>query len=344
MTFTPERATVNQRVQIGAESTSALGTSVAATKLLQALTFDDAIEADVAEYRGTGRKYPATLEENREWASMDVGGNLDYNALCYILAGTMGAASPVAHGASSTAKDWVFTPPITGSIVPQTYTIEHGDTTRAHKFTYGLFTDFGYKGTRKDFTLNGTKMMMQPIQDNITMTASPTAVPIVPMPSKHFNVYLDATSGGLGTTQLLRVLSIEYAMPTVYSDFWALNRATVGFSGHVDQPPKAAFKLLVEADAQGMALLAYLQSSVTYYLRVQAQGSTAIASDGPGNIFNTFTHDMAVKFSKPDKFQDDQGIFAIQWNMTIVEDTSWTGPAAAGTAQTMTVTNLLTAL
>jgi len=49
-------------------------------------------------------------------------------------------------------------------------------------------------------------------------------------------------------------------------------------------------------------------------------------------------HDMAVKVSKPTPFKDDKGVFAEEWEFTVVEDATW------GNAQKVTVTNLLTAL
>jgi hypothetical protein len=55
-------------------------------------------------------------------------------------------------------------------------------------------------------------------------------------------------------------------------------------------------------------------------------------------VYNVYQHDMAVKVSKPSPFKDDQGVFAEEWEFTIVEDATW------GKAQTVTVTNLLTAL
>ena len=337
MTYTAERTTVNQRVQVGAESTTALGTKVAATKLLEMFSFDIGIDTEVMFYRGTGRKYPASQEENKEWSSVDVSGNMDYNGLVYLLGGAMGAASAAAHGTSVTAKDWIFTPPLTGTIVPQTLSIEQGDAIRAHSLAYGLVTDFGYKATRTDLSLNGTKMMAQLLSDAITMTASPVAVAIAPMVAKHINVYLDSTSAALGTTQLLRVLSLDFTMSGIYGPLWVFNRTNASWAAHVDMVPKTIFKLKMEADAQGMALLGYLQSGTTYYLRISAQGGQ-IASDGPGVVYNTMTHDMAIKVGKPTKFADDQGVFAIEWECTIVEDTSW------GKSQTVTVTNLLASL
>lgn len=339
MTWTAERSTVNQKIQVGAEATTALGTAVAAGKLLECFDFIFGINADVKEYTSTGRKYPSVVEENIEWTDGTMGGELDYNGVIYPLASAMGSVSPVAHLASVTAKDWIFTPPVTGSIVPQTYTFQQGDAVRAHQLAYGLFTEFGYKATRKDATTSG-KLIAQLLSDGATLTSSPTAIALAPVIGKHWNVYLDSTSGALGTTQLTRVLSIEYMMTGIYGPFYALNRANASFTAHVDLHPKTTVKLLVEADVNGMALLGYLQSGTTYYLRFDAQGNQ-IASDGPGAIKNEFKHDMAVKVSKPNPFKDDNGIFAIEWDLTVVEDPAW---GAAGQSQQVTVTNLLTAL
>jgi hypothetical protein len=332
MTWTAERTTVNQRIQIAPEATTALGTAVAATKVLQCFDFVMGINGDISQYTPTGRKYVAEQEENTEWVDITVGGDFDYNGVIYPLASAMGSVAPASHGASSTAKDWIFTPPTSGSIVPQTYTMQQGDSVRAQQVTYGLFTQFGYKGTRKDFTVSG-KMIAQPITDGATMTASPTAIALAPVVSKQVNVYLDTTSAGLGTTQLQKVLSVDYSMDNIYGPLWVFNRANVGYTAHVDLMPKSTIKLKVEADAAGMALLGYLQSGTTYYLRVSALGAVIDTA-----INNTFQHDMAIKVGKPSTYGDDQGVFAIEWECTIVEDFSW------GKSQLFTVTNLLTAL
>lgn len=339
MVYTPERATINQRVQVGAESTSALGTVVPATKLLECFDWTFGINGDIVDYTATGHKYVTEKEENTEWVDFTLAGAMDYNGLLYPLAGAMGSVAPVAHGASTTAKDWVYTPPIYGSAVPQTYTFEQGDTVRAHRVPYGLFTDFGYTLTRKEAKLNNTKGLSQPIADGITLTASPTAVALAPMVAKQFNVYLDSSSGGIGGTQLLKVLQVDYSFGGVYGPFWPINRANVGFTSHVDMRPKSIVKIKLEADSVGMALLSNLQVGSTQYLRVQAQGSQ-IASDGPGAVNAGFTHDMAIKVGKPSTFSDDSGIFAIEWECTVVEDPAW----GSGKAQVLTLTNLLTSL
>jgi hypothetical protein len=340
MTWSPETSTVNQRTQIGPEATP--GTAVAAGKHLNCFDFTYGIDPTVSSYRPSGTKYDASQEEDTEMTSITVAGNLDYNGVIYLLSGAMGKVSPTAANSSATAKQWLYIPPVSGSIQPQTYSIEQGDSTRARKFAYGLLSDFGYKGTRKaPFTISG-KGFGQPLSDGITLTASPTDVAIAQAVEKQFNVYLDTTSAGLGTTQLLRVLSVDYSFGGIYGPFFALNRSTVGFGGHVDMSPKTSIKILMEADSAGMAPLSYLQQGTTYYLRVAAVGAQIASDGGSGStpVFNGFTHDMAIKFGKPSAFKDDQGIFALEWECNVVQDPSW----GSGQAQEVTVTNLIAAL
>jgi len=293
MPYTPQITTINQHLQFGAESTSALGTNVAANKLINCFDIQWGPMADVKMYEATGRKYPGAQIENSEWVEGTVGGELDYNGIIYLLAGAFGTASPIAHGASATAKDWVFTPPLTGSITPQTYTIEQGDTVvRARKANYCLFTEYSFKGDRQTGITVGSKLLAQALQDGITMTSTPTSVALAPVAGKHINVYLDTTSAALGTTQLLGALNLDYAFSGVYGPFFPFNRATLGWTAHVDLNPGCIFKLLLPADVIGMAPLAMMQTGATQFLRVSAQGliidnlqTVTIAGGATGGTF-----------------------------------------------------------
>jgi hypothetical protein len=334
MTYTPERASVNQRIQVGPESLSALGTGVAAGKVLLPFTFQFGASFDLATYIATGHKYPVIQEANEEWVDGSMSGSGCYNTLVYPLAGAMGTTTPSASGSSSTAKDWVFTPPIAGVKEPQTYTFEQGDGTTAEKFTYGLYTQFGYKFDRKSFEVSGTILAHQ-LQTGITMTSNPTNVALAPIVANQINVYIDDTQAGLGTTQALKFISGDYTMDSIYGPAWFVNRANASFSNHVDLAPKSTFKILVEADATGMALFDSIRAGVLKYIRVEAVGAEI---DADNSINNTFQHDMAVFIGKPDKFSDSGGVYAIGFECTIGEDPTW------GKSQEVTLTNLITAL
>src|SRR6266699_3648585 len=427
------RATVNQTTQFGLESIP--GTNVAANKLLQCFGIKLGPMADVAPYTSTGRKYASIAIENSEWVEGTLDGVLDYNGIVYALSGVAGAAtSIVAAGNSSTAKLWTFVPPLTGSVPPQTFTIEQGENNSSgnaiynHKVNYGLISELGYKGNRKTGMTIAGKIFAQQLQRAITMTSSPTAVALQPSAGKHFNFYLDPTFGALGTTQLLDVLDIDFNFGNLYGMYFPFNRANLGFSSHVELDPNCTIKLMMQANAVGLTPLSYLQAGQTVFLDIKGQGlpidnnqtltigggatggnftlsykgqttanityavgltaatvntafqllstvganctvggpaggpytftfSGALASDmSPvtatnvslsggtptmtlvAQANNLFRHDMAVKVSNVTDFQDSGGVYAIEWELTVVEDGAW------GKAHTATVTNLITAL
>jgi hypothetical protein len=298
MPWTPERSYINQKLQFGLEATP--GTGVAASKLLQCFDITFGPMADVATYWPTGRKYPAIVIENSEWVEGTLNANeLDYNGTVYPLSSTCGAATITAHGASTVAKDWTFNPPLTGSVQPQTFTIEQGENNAFgnaiynHKVAYGLFSELAYKGDRKTgFQLSG-KLLAQQLQTAITMTNSPTAVALAPTAGKHFNVYLDTTFANLGVTQLNKVLNIDFAWTNIYGMFFPLNRAQLGWTAHVDLKPTAILKLLMEMDSTGVSELVNLQTSATLFMRVVAQGliidNLQTVTIGGGATGGTFT-------------------------------------------------------
>src|SRR5258708_36145880 len=105
MAWTQEITTINQRLQFGAESTSALGVTVPANRLIQCFDLQWGPMADVKMYEPTGRKYPSAQIENSEWVEGTLGGYLDYNCIIYLLAGGGRSGPPAPQGARSHPHD-----------------------------------------------------------------------------------------------------------------------------------------------------------------------------------------------------------------------------------------------
>jgi len=339
MTWTSERATVNQIVQIGPEASGAMGTPVAAGKIIQELDIKPGIKMELTTYRSVGHRYPAAQEVNKEWSELPISGNLDYNTLVYIIASAYGRISPAAHGTSTIAKDWVSNPQLTGltaAVEPQTYTLQQGDQSRAAQFAGCFVSGWGYKLTRKDANLTA-KMLGQKTSDGVSLSSTPTAIAIAAMLSKHFNVYLDSTQAGLGTTQLAKILSVEFADDNIRGPTWFLNRSNESFSATVETVPTGKGSILLEADSTGMAPLTYVRAGTKYYLRVDAVGSEIDTATTP-HTTNAFQHDMCILFAEPKPWTDSDGVFAIEYPYSLAEDLTW------GQAQKLTVTNLITAL
>lgn len=332
----PQITTSTQQVQIGKETTP--GTAVACPTLLKCFNWDPGIDAGISKYRPSGNMYDATQELDWESSLFNLGGTMDYNGIIYALAMIYGQVTPAAHGASSTAKDWIWTPSINQQTSIQTFTLMQGDSQRARKLAYAMLSAFGYKGDRKTaFSITGSGFG-QIISDGITLTSSPMAVATAQMQPKQFNVYLDTTSGGIGTTQVVAPISIDYSFGSVFGQAYYLNRSNPSFSSHINTQPTTEFKLLVPADSFGLSTMqGYMESQATVYLRIDAQGATI---DSGNSIVNEMIHDAAVKVGKPSMLQDKAGIYAVEWPLNVVQDPAW----GSGQAQKITVTNLITAL
>jgi hypothetical protein len=330
----PERASANQKWQIGKETTA--GTAVAAGKLLENLNFMLTPKPDVKTYRPGGRRFITEAVMNREWSELKADGILDYNDFVYLVSGPFGAANITTPGGGTNSRAWAWTPPVTGRITPVTYTLMQGDDVRAHKVAYGLFTGFGYKGSRDAGFTCSAPMIAQAFTDNITMTASPTAVALSTVAGGHVDIYVDTTSGGLGTTQFTRVFNFEYSYDSGFAAFWPLNRANASFTGVVDTIPKNIVKFTLEADANGMSLYPHLQAGDFVYIRFEAVGNIIETT-----IHFSIVHDMAIKLTNISDIKDAAGgVFCTDYDGEIAEDSAW----SSGQAQVLTVTNALTAL
>ena|SRR5579883_1076991 len=129
-------ATVNNIVQIGVEATP--GTSVAATKLLQALSIEPAIKADIKTFRPMGGKFATIAALGKEWIEAKLSGAANYTELVYPLASAFSYAAPTQISPpSGQAYRWTFTPSQSATDTIKTYTVELGSSVRAHKFTSG---------------------------------------------------------------------------------------------------------------------------------------------------------------------------------------------------------------
>jgi hypothetical protein len=333
--MTADRMTVNQVVQVGTESP--IGTGTSASKLLRCFNWTMGIETDVMEFRPTGHKYTTVTGENMEWGTWSIDGPLDYAGIIYPLSNIYGAPTPSLQSPSTTVYSWDMIPNVMGINTPTGFVIQQGDANYAHQFNYCLLTDFTYKATPKTFDLS-CKGFCQKIQNSITMTSNPTTISNLPMVPQQITVSLDPTSAALGTTNLTRFLSIDFSSTGNYGPFWTLQHSNAGtFEGHADLAPKVGGKILVEADTNGMNPLRYLQAGTTYYMRVDSSGPTI---DATHSKTAHFQHDMAIHFVKSAPFKDDQGLYAIEWDFTVVEDASWN----SGQSMKFHTTNLQSAL
>lgn len=325
----PERASLLQATQIGIEVTP--GTAVAANKRLLATSIDAGIEADVKLFRPMGQKFSTLAALGKESVSGDISGQLSYTDWVYLMAGGIAYAAP-AQQAATTAYKWTASMAQAVEDTIKTYTVEVGGAIRAHKFAHAMINNLGYTVNHDEVNVKGS-IIGHALTDGITMTATPTDIALVPVLPTQFDVYMDTTSAGLGTTKLTRAFDIDFETGDRFEPVWAIDSAQSSFATYVEaeMEPKLSFK--AAADAVGMSLLTNMRAGTKTFIRVKATGSL-IAS----TYYYTFQHDLCCVVSAAQKFEDMDGVYAIGWELTPVYDSGW------GKSMEFQITNMLTAL
>jgi hypothetical protein len=336
------RATVNQVIQIGAESTH--GTPVAASKLLSAWDWTFGEKPTTQQWIATGRKYPSASAILTEMAVGKFTGHGDFAALVYPLSCIYGASNPAPAlvGASTTVYGWNFKPPISGLAAPTSYTVQQGDSVDAEQYAFLMFSGWGYTfGRKQEVTVSGD-WFSQTFSDGISMTSSPTNIALVPMTGAQMNIYLDTTSAGIGATQLTDPLKVDFKASEYYGQYWPINRANTSFGNYIEKRPKNELKIELQANSTAIAVRAnYLQTGARAYVQVNGLGPQLDAVH-PTNA--QFTHNLAAFVSDVSEFKDDEGVYSVEYTLQVAEDTGWAAASAAGTAQTVLLQNLLSAL
>lgn len=313
----PERSALTQGVQVGVESVP--GTNVAADKKFTSIGIEPSASVDMTRFRPMGQKYPSMIVPGKEWVEADITGVGSYTELIYLLASCL-----VAPGApttvDTTGRKWTFAPAAAAEDTVKTLTVEQGGVVRAHKFNYGLCTEIELDISRDGIEVSGA-MIGQKISDNITLTAGPTAVTEMPILPTDIDVWIDPTSGALGTTKMTRVLNATITIGDRFNPVWVLNSANPSFVAHVEAEPSAQLVLLMEADTQGMGQLTQMRAGSTAFIRVKGTSpSLAGAATAPYSM----TWDMACKVSEMGEFSDEDGVYAVEWTFDLVYDVTWT--------------------
>lgn len=310
-----ERAAVFQQVQIGVETTS--GTVVPASKLLQSMDIIPTANVGVDNYRPQGNKYPTVAVSGQDMTAGRVTGKPTYTELIYPFSSLFGAATitgPNGDGAYTHA----YNPASTTADAFKSYTVQRGSSVGAEQWTFGLFAGFGMTFDRRTADITGA-MLGQAITTGATMTASPTAIPLIPISPKEISIYADTTSAGLGTTKLTRVLRGNFAFgQNKYNPLWVVDQAQASFVSVVEDTPAATFNILVEADTTGTGFLANVRAGDTRFVRIVALGPLIA---GASNY--KLTIDMAAKFATPREFTNQDGVYAIEYPWTLVHDGTW---------------------
>ncbi len=342
MTRVNERSTISQIVQLGVEAEDTPGTPVTATVRLNSMSIEPTINANVNRFRPQGSKYESVAALGKEWTTAAVQGVATYDEIVYALSSVLTKSDAVTSGATteSEAKTWVFRPATYAADLPVTYTIEHGSTEGADSFAYGLFQEFGIDINRDTVQVSGSMIGHRMTVDGVTLATEVADLPQVPILPTAFDVYLDTLLADIGETKLGRVLTASWKIGSRSNPLWVVDSSETSWINHVETQPSLEVQMLVEADSDGMAFLDQMRSGATKYLRIQATGPLI-----PGTVSTHYKLiiDMPVKIVATGGFSDADGVYAISWTFTGVNDNDLNGSGVDG-ALKVTVVNSIASL
>ncbi len=337
----PERAAVNELLQLGLETT--LGTIVPANRQMQMLELIVTGEFDPKAFEGEGRKNSGAVLPNKDfvtgkWSTKgNAGDALSYTEVVYILSCLMGRPTPGTVGTNG--KSWTYDAPLQGSPANPiaSYTLEQGQTAHAHRVPGLIFTDITIKGTRDGVSATGSAIA-QGLVTAATLTAAPTKLLLDPILGADWTVSRDALSANLGVTPLARVFEWEYSYSNVFAVLWPGNKSVAGntWAALVEMDPKHTARIKLEADAAGDTGFADVRAGATEFYRFDCKGAALPAPDAAFN--RELKIDIAGKVNAAIPLTDGNDLLEQDIMLEVVEDTTW------GHAALIVATNLLAAL
>jgi hypothetical protein len=312
----PEVSSIFSGSQIGAESTA--GTGVAADKLLRYLAYEPSIDINFNRFRPQGQLVASAITPGQDSTTWALAGQGSYSELIYPFCGLFGTVAPAT--VETTGRRWTWTPAARTEITPKTFTVETGSSIRAQKASYVTQSGLELTFNRTDgVAVSGTAFGQQ-IQDSITLTGSPTQLEDVPILPTHLDVYVDATSAGIGVTKLTRDFNAVFRYNDARGPVWPINSTLASYGSDVQTEPTVQIELTCAADSQGMGFLTNARAGDTRYIRLAA---ISTVSAGAGTAKYDLLISRAGKVSSINAFDDNDGVKVLSYTFDAVYDASW---------------------
>lgn len=307
-----ERASVFERVQLGVETTE--GTAVAANRYLPSLGVVANVDIPTTRKRPAGGKLDALVVPGKEMVRANLTGGDTYDEMAYLLSSLIAYAAPAQEG-STTAYTQAAGIAQSAPDTIKSYTIEKGSSVRAEKFSGAVVTSLQIEGTAETLSVSGTAIG-KALTDGITLTTSPTSIPLVPILPTDVSVYLDDDHGDIGTTKLTRDMKWVVNIGNRFGPVKTVDADEPSYSARVELAPDATVVLTLVKDAVGMGLLDTLRSGGTKYLRVEAISDIEAGTSIPHRL----ALDFALQFEAMGDEADNEGVLVNDWTGRLITD------------------------
>lgn len=315
-----DRMLVSETQQIGIEATA--GTAVVPTKQFGGLSIELETAIEFDEFKPSGQLVQSIVAPRQEWSTGSLSGYPTYTEIVYPLSNLLGAAAITTPSGATLARRWLWEPDESTPWTPKTWTLRRGVTggtaeEAAYVLLSGLMMSFSRTAAPEISGDLFARRLDYAASMATTGVTSPTLVPIL---ATQVDVYMDATSAGLGGTQLLRDFSFEWSISDMFDTIWPLNSSLTSFAAHSVQAPTVEAKLTMGNDSAGIAPVTNMRAGTTVWVRCRATGATSSIESGQAY---RLTFDMPLKVVDAPTRSDENGLSTLEWTFRNVYDATW---------------------
>lgn len=315
-----DRFIVDEIQQIGVESSP--GSAATPTIKFNGLNFDIDTDMEFDSFGPSGEIADTIVTPVQEWSGGELSGRPVYTELPYVFSNLFGAAAVSTPSGATLTRRWLWEPSTSSPWTPKTLTLRRGvsgDT--AEEANYLLLSGLGITFSRAAAPEISGDFFAQRLNYAATLAAtgvsSHTEVPIL---ATQGDVYLDAASGSLGTSKLLRDFEYQWTLEDMFDMIWPINSALPSFAAHSRQKPTLRNMLRLGNDAVGRAPVTNMRAGSTVWVRARYTAATDSIESG---FAHRLTIDTPLKVVEAPSRGDEVGLSTLEWTFANVKDASW---------------------
>lgn len=297
------RSITNQGLLIQRETTAGTAATSAMRRYL-GLRGMMGYEVEKEYFKASGYKIDTGENTLTELGTLSLELIQDFNTFLPLLSGPFGAPTSAATATptpSTVAYEHVFTINARAADTLATFTAMWGDASRALQATHTAFNGLTIGVARNQLSLDGTAVLRRPTTGTALPTAGVTEVPMIPVRASTYNVFLDTTWAGLGTTKLLELYNTEIDFGDKLTPNWVVNSAVPSFADLMESTDiEHTQSLRVGFDATAESLIADSLNGGMRFVRVECIGPAINATD-----FYRLRVDTAVRLNPTDVGEND---------------------------------------
>lgn len=309
------RASVLQVSNIGVETTP--GTAVTANKRLTAYEFVPSINVETSTHRPRGYKFPTLAIFGREHTQLKVSGIADYANIAYLFSCALKSVTPVSQ---SDAYLWTFTPAVTSGDTVKTLTVATGDANGAIIVPGVTVNSLNIKASRKEVKVEAEAFGMKATDGSLAAATEVVPVPVVPGSA---DLFVTDSYANIATAKVSDAFEYGFALSDRFAQVWPLDSSKTSWAEAVESAPKGEVKVKVAVGSTSGTLLSAARSTGTLYVRYEATGSAV------GSTVYRLTIDTALKVTGVGEYADEDGVYAIEFTGTLVNDSALGGAVKA---------------